>query len=248
MLLFHYFLWAVTINYHHLAASRSASVDDDEEEEDKLHAMLSMICSRNLTAPNRMKGFYPPPSVSQSSIAARSTDAYNSVGIITGQNIPLGALRSRDYVVSAERLWMCSEPMGSGNSSIFPLVWAFVLQNKVIFFSRGFLPLLHKSWMLEHVLTGGGIITHVQYNKLGRAAAYTGSERHHYSSMACAGPSQKWECLCRQNKENRSVGSYSVSPRLVQAWLILQGIEACRGNWRWVLSCGRMVSFHFFHL
>ncbi|PKU40645.1 small g protein signaling modulator hypothetical protein [Limosa lapponica baueri] len=45
----------VTINYHHLAASRSASVDDDEEEEDKLHAMLSMICSRNLTAPNRMK-------------------------------------------------------------------------------------------------------------------------------------------------------------------------------------------------
>uniref|UniRef100_A0A8B9I8Y5 Small G protein signaling modulator 2 n=1 Tax=Anser brachyrhynchus TaxID=132585 RepID=A0A8B9I8Y5_9AVES len=45
----------ITINYHHLAASRSASVDDDEEEEDKLHAMLSMICSRNLTAPNRMK-------------------------------------------------------------------------------------------------------------------------------------------------------------------------------------------------
>ncbi|NXC82014.1 SGSM2 protein, partial [Cercotrichas coryphoeus] len=45
----------VTINYHHLAASRSTSVDDDEEEEDKLHAMLSMICSRNLTAPNRMK-------------------------------------------------------------------------------------------------------------------------------------------------------------------------------------------------
>ncbi|MXQ84642.1 hypothetical protein E5288_WYG020742 [Bos mutus] len=46
----------VTINYHHLAASRAASVDDDEEEEDKLHAMLSMICSRNLTAPNPMKG------------------------------------------------------------------------------------------------------------------------------------------------------------------------------------------------
>nr|XP_030144011.3 small G protein signaling modulator 2 isoform X4 [Taeniopygia guttata] len=45
----------ITINYHHLAASRSTSVDDDEEEEDKLHAMLSMICSRNLTAPNRMK-------------------------------------------------------------------------------------------------------------------------------------------------------------------------------------------------
>ncbi|XP_037736289.1 small G protein signaling modulator 2 isoform X7 [Chelonia mydas] len=45
----------ITINYHHLAASRSASVDDDEEEEDRLHAMLSMICSRNLTAPNRMK-------------------------------------------------------------------------------------------------------------------------------------------------------------------------------------------------
>ncbi|XP_024897523.1 small G protein signaling modulator 2 isoform X2 [Pteropus alecto] len=45
----------VTINYHHLAASRAASVDDDEEEEDKLHAMLSMICSRNLTAPNPMK-------------------------------------------------------------------------------------------------------------------------------------------------------------------------------------------------
>nr|XP_054315754.1 small G protein signaling modulator 2 isoform X3 [Pongo pygmaeus]XP_054391275.1 small G protein signaling modulator 2 isoform X2 [Pongo abelii] len=45
----------ITINYHHLAASRAASVDDDEEEEDKLHAMLSMICSRNLTAPNPMK-------------------------------------------------------------------------------------------------------------------------------------------------------------------------------------------------
>ncbi|XP_054857652.1 small G protein signaling modulator 2 isoform X2 [Eublepharis macularius] len=45
----------ITINYHHLAASRSASVDDDEEEEDKLHAMLSMICSRNLTDPKRMK-------------------------------------------------------------------------------------------------------------------------------------------------------------------------------------------------
>ncbi|XP_029068330.1 small G protein signaling modulator 2 isoform X1 [Monodon monoceros] len=45
----------ITINYHHLAASRAASVDDDEEEEDRLHAMLSMICSRNLTAPNPMK-------------------------------------------------------------------------------------------------------------------------------------------------------------------------------------------------
>ncbi|XP_008563850.1 PREDICTED: small G protein signaling modulator 2 isoform X5 [Galeopterus variegatus] len=45
----------ITINYHHLAASRAASVDDDEEEEDKLHTMLSMICSRNLTAPNPMK-------------------------------------------------------------------------------------------------------------------------------------------------------------------------------------------------
>uniref|UniRef100_A0A2K5D1V4 Small G protein signaling modulator 2 n=1 Tax=Aotus nancymaae TaxID=37293 RepID=A0A2K5D1V4_AOTNA len=60
----------ITINYHHLAASRAASVDDDEEEEDKLHAMLSMICSRNLTAPNPMKdasdmiemqGFGPSP-------------------------------------------------------------------------------------------------------------------------------------------------------------------------------------------
>ncbi|KAM3854678.1 small G protein signaling modulator 2 isoform 2-T2 [Vipera latastei] len=45
----------ITINYHHLAASRSASVDDDEEEEDKLHAMLSMICNRNLTDSKRMK-------------------------------------------------------------------------------------------------------------------------------------------------------------------------------------------------
>ncbi|KAM4795704.1 small G protein signaling modulator 2 [Rhinophrynus dorsalis] len=45
----------VTINYHHLAASRSVSVDDDEEEEDRLHAMLSMISSRNLTAPNTFK-------------------------------------------------------------------------------------------------------------------------------------------------------------------------------------------------
>ncbi|XP_064425135.1 small G protein signaling modulator 2 [Latimeria chalumnae] len=45
----------ITINYHHLATSRSASIDDDEEEEDRLHAMISMICSRNLTAPNTMK-------------------------------------------------------------------------------------------------------------------------------------------------------------------------------------------------
>ncbi|XP_056414438.1 small G protein signaling modulator 2 isoform X2 [Hyla sarda] len=45
----------ITINYHHLTASRSVSVDDDEEEEDKLHAMLSMISSRNLTAPKMMK-------------------------------------------------------------------------------------------------------------------------------------------------------------------------------------------------
>ncbi|XP_018104600.1 small G protein signaling modulator 2 isoform X1 [Xenopus laevis] len=45
----------ITINYHHLAASRSVSVDDDEEEEDRLHAMLSMISSLNLTAPNTMK-------------------------------------------------------------------------------------------------------------------------------------------------------------------------------------------------
>lgn len=104
MLLFHYFLWAVTINYHHLAASRSASVDDDEEEEDKLHAMLSMICSRNLTAPNRMKGFYPPPPVSQSSIAARSTDAYNSVGIITGKNISLTP-RDLEIKLTVQRGW-----------------------------------------------------------------------------------------------------------------------------------------------
>ncbi|XP_061460921.1 small G protein signaling modulator 2 isoform X3 [Rhineura floridana] len=40
---------------HENTASRSASVDDDEEEEDKLHAMLSMICNRNLTDPKRMK-------------------------------------------------------------------------------------------------------------------------------------------------------------------------------------------------
>uniref|UniRef100_A0A8C8Z5K2 Small G protein signaling modulator 2 n=1 Tax=Prolemur simus TaxID=1328070 RepID=A0A8C8Z5K2_PROSS len=53
----------ITINYHHLAASRAASVDDDEEEEDKLHAMLSMICSRNLTAPNPMKGRAPSSSI-----------------------------------------------------------------------------------------------------------------------------------------------------------------------------------------
>ncbi|KAM6466337.1 small G protein signaling modulator 2 isoform 2-T3 [Liasis olivaceus] len=40
---------------HENTASRSASVDDDEEEEDKLHAMLSMICNRNLTDSKRMK-------------------------------------------------------------------------------------------------------------------------------------------------------------------------------------------------
>ncbi|XP_038670399.1 small G protein signaling modulator 2 isoform X2 [Scyliorhinus canicula] len=45
----------VTINYHHLAASRSVSVEDDEEDEDRLHEMISMICSRNLTAPKMMK-------------------------------------------------------------------------------------------------------------------------------------------------------------------------------------------------
>ncbi|XP_066551918.1 small G protein signaling modulator 2 [Amia ocellicauda] len=45
----------VTINYHHVTGSRAPSLDDDEEEEDRLHAMISMICSRNLTAPNVMK-------------------------------------------------------------------------------------------------------------------------------------------------------------------------------------------------
>lgn len=49
---------AVTINYHHTTGSRAPSLDDDEEEEDRLHAMISMICSRNLTDPNVMKGFY----------------------------------------------------------------------------------------------------------------------------------------------------------------------------------------------
>lgn len=121
MLLFHYFLWAVTINYHHLAASRSTSVDDDEEEEDKLHAMLSMICSRNLTAPNRMKGFYPPPPVSQSSLAAPSTDAYNSVGIIIGTDISLMPW-DLEMEVTVQRLGVGSQPMGSGNS-IFPVPW-----------------------------------------------------------------------------------------------------------------------------
>lgn len=48
----------VTINYHHTTGSRAPSLDDDEEEEDRLHAMISMICSRNLTDPNVMKGFY----------------------------------------------------------------------------------------------------------------------------------------------------------------------------------------------
>ncbi|XP_034723320.1 small G protein signaling modulator 2 isoform X1 [Etheostoma cragini] len=45
----------VTINYHHTTGSRAPSLDDDEEEEDRLHAMISMICSRNLTDPNIMK-------------------------------------------------------------------------------------------------------------------------------------------------------------------------------------------------
>ncbi|XP_059370502.1 small G protein signaling modulator 2-like isoform X1 [Carassius carassius] len=45
----------VTINYHHTTGSRAPSLDDDEEEEDRLHAMISMICSRNLTDPNAMK-------------------------------------------------------------------------------------------------------------------------------------------------------------------------------------------------
>lgn len=49
---------AVTINYHHTTGSRAPSLDDDEEEEDRLHAMISMICSRNLTDPNVLKGFY----------------------------------------------------------------------------------------------------------------------------------------------------------------------------------------------
>uniref|UniRef100_A0A3P8S5Z9 Small G protein signaling modulator 2 n=1 Tax=Amphiprion percula TaxID=161767 RepID=A0A3P8S5Z9_AMPPE len=44
-----------TINYHHTTGSRAPSLDDDEEEEDRLHAMISMICSRNLTDPNVMK-------------------------------------------------------------------------------------------------------------------------------------------------------------------------------------------------
>ncbi|XP_072314559.1 small G protein signaling modulator 2, partial [Eucyclogobius newberryi] len=46
---------AITINYHHSTGSRAPSLDDDEEEEDRLHAMISMICSRNLTNPNAHK-------------------------------------------------------------------------------------------------------------------------------------------------------------------------------------------------
>ncbi|KAK7882076.1 hypothetical protein WMY93_028250 [Mugilogobius chulae] len=46
---------AITINYHHSTGSRAPSLDDDEEEEDRLHAMISMICSRNLTHPNAHK-------------------------------------------------------------------------------------------------------------------------------------------------------------------------------------------------
>ncbi|XP_030633162.1 small G protein signaling modulator 2 [Chanos chanos] len=46
---------SITINYHHTTGSRAPSLDDDEEEEDRLHAMISMICSRNLTDPNVMK-------------------------------------------------------------------------------------------------------------------------------------------------------------------------------------------------
>uniref|UniRef100_H3DA59 Small G protein signaling modulator 2 n=1 Tax=Tetraodon nigroviridis TaxID=99883 RepID=H3DA59_TETNG len=46
---------AITINYHHTTGSRAPSLDDDEEEEDRLHAMISMICSRNLTDPNVIK-------------------------------------------------------------------------------------------------------------------------------------------------------------------------------------------------
>ncbi|XP_006641120.2 small G protein signaling modulator 2 isoform X1 [Lepisosteus oculatus] len=46
---------SITINYHHVTGSRAPSLDEDEEEEDRLHAMISMICSRNLTAPNVMK-------------------------------------------------------------------------------------------------------------------------------------------------------------------------------------------------
>uniref|UniRef100_A0A8C7G6Q0 Small G protein signaling modulator 2 n=1 Tax=Oncorhynchus kisutch TaxID=8019 RepID=A0A8C7G6Q0_ONCKI len=45
----------VTINYHHTTGSRAPSLDDDEEEEDRLQAMISMICWRNLTDPNVMK-------------------------------------------------------------------------------------------------------------------------------------------------------------------------------------------------
>uniref|UniRef100_A0A8C7G7C6 Small G protein signaling modulator 2 n=1 Tax=Oncorhynchus kisutch TaxID=8019 RepID=A0A8C7G7C6_ONCKI len=56
---------SMTINYHHTTGSRAPSLDDDEEEEDRLQAMISMICWRNLTDPNVMKGFYlspdPPP-------------------------------------------------------------------------------------------------------------------------------------------------------------------------------------------
>ncbi|XP_055736620.1 small G protein signaling modulator 2 isoform X1 [Salvelinus fontinalis] len=46
----------VTINYHHTTGSRAPSLDDDEEEEeDRLQAMISMMCWRNLTDPNVMK-------------------------------------------------------------------------------------------------------------------------------------------------------------------------------------------------
>ncbi|KAL7986992.1 hypothetical protein Chor_005911 [Crotalus horridus] len=89
----------ITINYHHLAASRSASVDDDEEEEDKLHAMLSMICNRNLTDSKRMKGFYPSlPALPTHLISLTGTQCTTVLALRQGQRTAGAPLQVRENI------------------------------------------------------------------------------------------------------------------------------------------------------
>ncbi|XP_055082294.1 small G protein signaling modulator 2 [Periophthalmus magnuspinnatus] len=95
---------AITINYHHSTGSRAPSLDDDEEEEDRLHAMISMICSRNLTNPNH-KGY---PSVHPS--------------ILSSILIPLSSSRTRTTKViplcsSSSSCCSCSSSSNSSSSS-----------------------------------------------------------------------------------------------------------------------------------
>lgn len=110
---------AVTINYHHTTGSRAPSLDDDEEEEDRLHAMISMICSRNLTDPNVTKGFYqhrttpsPQTSCPPLSPSFRSSCPYPRPCPVPPA-LSAAVCAAVDKLNSVEKAWVVSELRGT---------------------------------------------------------------------------------------------------------------------------------------